>query len=126
MEGVRNRGLGVPIVPEVSNCSSRRHLVFRHDWNYWNARLRALLAYYLGAGHDRLDDFLVTRASADIAVHKMLQFVFRGIGILIQQRFGRENHSRSAKPALKPTVFDESFLQGMEFTIVGQSFDGHH
>jgi hypothetical protein len=45
--------------------------------------LCAPFAHKLCSGHDRLDDFLVTRATTDIAVHKMLQLVYRGIGVLV-------------------------------------------
>ena len=74
--------------------------------------------------HYRFDNLLVAGASAQIAVHEMFQLRFRRTRIFVEQRFRRQDHSRRAKAALKPAVFDEGLLQRVQIAIIGQAFDG--
>ena len=50
-------------------------------------------------------------------MHEVFEFFFRRIGVLVEQKFSRENHARSAKAALKPAVLDKGLLQRMQRAI---------
>jgi hypothetical protein len=73
---------------------------------------------------DRFDDVLVSGASTQIARYSPPYFLLARPRIPFQERASRHDHPRRAEPALKPVLFLKSFLQRMEFTIIGHAFDG--
>src|ERR1700736_5493150 len=72
----------------------------------------------------RLDDVLVSRAPAHIARNSPPNFLLAWARILFQERASRHDHARRAEAALKPVRLLESFLQRMEFAVVGHAFNG--
>ena len=80
--------------------------------------------HFVGGVLYRLDDILVSGASAKIAGNSPANFLFARVRIFLQQRVSRHDHSRRAEPALQPMLFFKAFLQRMEFAIVGHAFDG--
>jgi hypothetical protein len=72
----------------------------------------------------RFDDVLVSGASTQIARYSPPYFLFARPRIPFEERASRHDHARRAEPALKPVLLLKSFLQGMEFTVIGHPFDG--
>src|SRR5580704_5278909 len=72
----------------------------------------------------RLDNVLVSGASTQIARNSPANFLLARVRILFQERASRHDHTRCAEPALKPVLFPKSFLQWMEFAVIGYAFDG--
>src|ERR1043166_682171 len=70
------------------------------------------------------DDFVIACAAAEIAHHPILDFVFVGFGIVLQQSRSRHHLARSTNAALKSTVLDETFLDRIELAVFRQPFDG--
>ena len=48
-----------------------------------------------------------------------------GVGLSFKQIDSRQDHAGRAVAALQAVLLPESFLQGMEPTVVGQAFDRH-
>ena len=46
------------------------------------------------------------------------------MGIFLQKGLGRQDHGRSTETALNGPLMHEGFLDGVEFILFGQSFDG--
>jgi hypothetical protein len=72
----------------------------------------------LDHSHDRVEDLIVTGATAKIARHPFLDLFFGGIRLAIQQGLGGYDLPRSTDPALKTSVFEKGLLNGVEFSIL--------
>src|SRR5712672_2500667 len=72
----------------------------------------------------RFDDVLVSGASTQVARYSPPYFLLARPWIPFQERASRHDHTRRAEPALKPVLLLKSFLQRMEFTVIGHAFDG--
>jgi len=66
----------------------------------------------------------VARAAAKVSRQRIPHFRFRGIGALREQGFRTQNHSWCAKPALDGAVLQESFLKGIQFSGLLNTFNG--
>src|SRR5471032_127524 len=77
-----------------------------------------------GCGMDRGADAGVTGAAAHIAGHGAMNVGIRGLGLLAQKRRGIHDLARLAIAALRHVHIDPGLLQGMEFSILRQAFDG--
>jgi hypothetical protein len=75
---------------------------------------------------NRVDDVLIARAAAEVAVNSMADLIFRGLRIPYQQLVRSEDHPRSAKAALEPVTFPKGLLNRMEFLSLSQPFDGQN
>src|SRR3974390_1281827 len=74
-------------------------------------------------GHDRLDDFDVAGAAAEIAGKRLADLGFAGMRVTAQQRFGRHDHSGRAEAALRAELFVEGLLQPVRPALLGETFD---
>jgi len=72
----------------------------------------------------RIDDILIPRAAADVAFDALADLRFGGLGIARQNLIGGENHPRGAEPALKSVFFPKLLLDGVEFSLRSEPFDG--
>jgi hypothetical protein len=80
--------------------------------------------HLLGRSLNGLDDAWMSSASAQIVFHA-LDDVCLGRGWFFQQQtVSGKNHSGGAKAALKRIVLDKRFLQGVQVSVLGQTFDG--
>src|SRR5208282_1397956 len=70
------------------------------------------------------EDARVGAAAADIPLHGRENFLFRRIAIGIQERYGGDDHARSAIGALHCAFIEEGLLDGVEMFAPGQAFDG--
>jgi hypothetical protein len=85
------------------------------------------LSGYLTSGClNRLHDLHITRAAADISMEPAADLLFGGVGIFIQEGFGRQDHPRGAETALHGKMIDESLLQGVQVPFFSQPFDGQN
>src|SRR5450755_2806258 len=63
---------------------------------------------------DRGDNVLIPGTAAEIARDPVPDLGFGWLGIMREQRAGREHHARRAESALQPVLFPESLLHGMQ------------
>src|ERR1700752_1278617 len=82
------------------------------------------LFHLAGSKLDRLDDVLITGASAQVSGDSPAYFFLAGMGILLEQRVGRHQHARRAVAALQSMLFFEALLQRMKGSVLHQAFDG--
>ncbi len=69
-----------------------------------------LLSHLFRRFHNRLDDFFVSCAAANISLHKLDDILLGWARILFKKRLRRKDHPGGAKAALKATVLDERLL----------------
>src|SRR5579871_3767818 len=81
-------------------------------------------SHFLGGGHDRTHDLVVTGAAAKIAGKPEADFVFARLLVLLQQFARGHQHARRADAALQCRMLDELLLQGMQLLALGHAFDG--
>src|SRR3546814_5977699 len=67
-----------------------------------------------GGRLDGLDDVVITRAAADVALQPLADLVFLGIGVLLQKVHGGHHHARRAEAALQPVMLAEGRLHGVQ------------
>src|SRR5580692_5147234 len=82
------------------------------------------LRHFISCVLYRLDNVLVSGASTQITRNAPPNLLLARVRILFQERASRHDHTRRAESALKPVLFLKSFLQWMEFTVIGHAFDG--
>src|SRR4051812_47620791 len=76
--------------------------------------LRRLIRRLLPAGvFHRVDELGISVAAADVAVHAGDDFLFRRVGIALQQRHGRDDVAGNAVAALVGPLGEEGFLHRM-------------
>ena len=68
--------------------------------------------------HHRLNDLLVTGASAEIPGHLLLYDLLCGMFLFVQYGLGGHNHPGRAESALESAFFHKSRLNGMEMTVL--------
>src|SRR3546814_871932 len=79
-----------------------------------------------GGRLDGLDDVVITRAAADVALQPLADLVFLGIGVLLQKVHGGHHHARRAEAALQPVMLAEGRLPGVQPAVLRQPLDGGH
>jgi hypothetical protein len=71
------------------------------------------------------NDVLVSRAAAEVSLETVPDFLFGRAGIAFEQLSGGHDHSWRAKAALQSVLVPKSFLNGMQVSVFGDSFDGY-
>ncbi len=79
-----------------------------------------------GCVQDRLDDLLIAGATAEIPFQTVPDLLFGRLGILLQQRNGRHDHSGRAVAALQSVFLPKGILHRMQLFTLRQPFDGCH
>ena len=91
------------------------------------------LCAFLGDGHwrhpvgrsqHRLDDVVVPRAAAEVALEPHPDLVFGGMRVLVEQPDRGHHHARGAVAALEPVVLHERLLHRVHLAVLGESLDG--
>src|SRR5262249_13305218 len=72
---------------------------------------------------DRFKNWLISRTTAEVPIHVMDDLGVRGFRTLIEQRFGSEDHSWRAEPALKCELIKESLLNRVKLIAAAEPFD---
>src|SRR6185436_11895786 len=75
---------------------------------------------------DGPDDVLISRASAHVAFEPMANLFVGWFGIVFEQLVRRHNHAWRAEAALQTVLVPERLLQGMQLTVLGETFDGRN
>src|SRR3970040_1716813 len=70
-----------------------------------------------------LQNFGVARAAAEVPGERLADFLARWIGVVIEQRFGRDEDARRAIAALGRAQFGERGLERVECPPLGQALD---
>ena len=83
----------------------------------WRARAT------LRRSHDRLNDGVVTRATAVVPAESFTDSDRVRMGLTLQQRMGRQEHARRAESALQRVFLAERVLKMGESPALGQAFD---
>jgi hypothetical protein len=73
---------------------------------------------------DGVDDVRVTGASTQVALNAVRDLLACGLWISLKQLDPGQNHPRSAIAALETVTLPESLLDGMQFAVASQPFDG--
>ena len=76
-----------------------------------------------GSRFDGLDNLRVARAPAQIAGNGSADLLPAGMGMLVEECLGRQDHAGSAEPALDGPALDEGLLQRIEGVTVAQALD---
>ena len=78
----------------------------------------------LGGLLNGLDDLVVAGAAAEIVGEEEADALFRGVRLIVEKLFGGDDEAGGADAALEGGVFEERLLQGVEFAVAGDAFDG--
>src|SRR5207248_10203987 len=77
-----------------------------------------------GDAEHGLDDAVVAGAAAEVAREADADLFLRGIRVLREQSRRRDQHPRSAEPALDAAVLEERLLQRREAAAVAKTLHG--
>ena len=114
--------------PWTSRLSSLRGTLCPTERRFPPTRSGALVVIAgllsVAGGPDRLEDVLVARAAADVALDGVENLVIGGMGIVLEQRGRTHQHPGCAVAALERVVGDEGALQHREPVVVGEPLDG--
>jgi hypothetical protein len=82
--------------------------------------------HHRGGSKNSLDDIVVTRATANVALQTVADVIFTEFsGAFMNQIDSAHDHARRTKAALQTVMLPEHRLQGMKLAIVGcHPFDG--
>ena len=73
-----------------------------------------------------VDDVVVARAAAEVALEPEADLLLRRVRALLQQRHRRHHETRRAEAALERMVLVEGLLDGMQPGVSGQALDRRH
>ena len=96
----------------------RQHLFIRHQ------KRRGRVARAVEVGLRGLLDLRVARAAAEIAGHGGVDLLARGMGVAVEQRLGRHDHSGRAVAALDGAGVDKRLLQRVRLVGGADALDG--
>src|ERR1700736_266559 len=68
---------------------------------------------------DGVDDVLIPRATADVAVDAVTDLIVGWMGIALHYLFGGHDHARSTEAALGCVLTPEGVLHGIEAAVFG-------
>jgi hypothetical protein len=85
---------------------------------------RSVVGLKSGGLLDGLEDTHVAGAAAEVAGQAFFDFIEGGVGVLVEQVVGGEDHAGGADAALGSAFFEEALLDGMEMGWVAEAFDG--
>src|SRR5947208_2116084 len=74
-------------------------------------------------GLDRLDDVVVARTAAEVALEPVADLRLARVRVLGQQADGGQHHPWRAVAALEPVLLVEGLLHRMQLAVRGESFD---
>ena len=116
--------------PPLPGCSGRRTQTWQETWlSALPPRLRAASAHRLGLferllaaqlaprRQRRLDDVLVARAAAQVAVQTAPYFGFGRVRVVAQELVDRDDHARRAEAALQAVLFPERLLDRVQLAV---------
>src|SRR6195952_2827967 len=73
---------------------------------------------------DRLDDVVIARAAADVAVERFADLFLVGLRVVGEQLHRRHHHARRAEAALQAVAFAERRLHRMQLAaLLREAFD---
>src|SRR6266567_780832 len=78
-----------------------------------------------GDGHVLRSPLFTSLSGAYRNLLRHLHFLRGGVRIMLQERQAGHHHSRRAIATLEAMLLVETFLQGMQFAILLQAFNGH-
>src|SRR5712691_1702503 len=73
---------------------------------------------------DRLDDVVITRAPAEVALELVPDLLLARVRIALEHLVRRHDHARRAEAALEPVLLPEPLLDGVELAVLGEALDG--
>src|SRR5690349_8219853 len=73
---------------------------------------------------DRLDDVVVARAAADVAVERFADLRLARLRVVLQQVDGRHHHAGGAEAALQAVALAERGLHRVQLAVGGEALDG--
>src|SRR5216683_3350709 len=69
------------------------------------------------------DNVLVACAAADVALERLTNLSFSGVGVVLQKLGGGHNHAGRAEAALQTMFLPEAFLKGVQVAFGRQSLN---
>src|SRR5229473_322897 len=103
--------------------SSRRLMLAPSSLAVAMIALSLLRRHLLGGVLNGLDDIVVARAAAEIAVELVPDLFLRRLGIALEELRGRHDHARRAEAALQPVLLPEGVLDRVQLAVLGHAFD---
>src|SRR4030042_6387551 len=76
------------------------------------------VSHFVCSGQNRLNNFFISGAAAQIAGEILLDLFLCWFWILVKQGLSSHNHSRSTIPALNRKMFNKRLLKRMQFTFL--------
>src|SRR5690242_18554249 len=83
----------------------------------------SLPSHRLRAGLHGLDDVVVARTAADIAVEAVADLLFAETGVVFGQRDRGHHHARGTEAALQAVIVAKGLLHRMQGAVLGEAFD---
>src|SRR5712691_13051033 len=74
---------------------------------------------------DRLDDVVITRAPAEVALELVPDLLLARVRIALEHLVDRHDHAGRAEAALEPVLLPEPLLDRVELAVLRQPFDRH-
>src|SRR5713226_4073485 len=103
--------------------SSRRLMLAPSSLAVAMIALSLLRRHLLGGVLNGLDDIVVARAAAEIAVELVPDLFLRRLGIALEELRRRHDHARRAEAALQPVLLPEGVLDRVQLAVLGHAFD---
>src|SRR5713101_3640576 len=103
--------------------SSRRLMLAPSSLAVAMIALSLLRRHLLGGVRNGLDDIVVARAAAEIAVELVPDLFFRRLGVALEELGRGHDHARRAEAALQPVLLPEGVLDGVQLAVLGHAFD---
>src|SRR6476469_2161811 len=105
--------------PVMSGASSLR----RTDAPMPESLAVVAIALPLRRGEHGIDDVVVARAAAEVALEPVADFLLTGVRVLLEQVRGAHDHAGSAVAALKPVLLVERPLHGVQLAVPRKPLD---
>ena len=77
----------------------------------------------MGGRQDGANDLVVAGTTAEVSGECKANLLLRGIGVLLEQRFGCNDKSRRADSALQRSTFQEALLHDIQLPLFGDPFN---
>src|SRR6185312_15513079 len=106
--------------PVISGASSLR----RTDAPMPESLAVAAIALPLRRGEHGIDDVVVARAAAEVALEPVADFLLTGIRVLLEQVRGAHDHAGCAVAALQPVLLVERPLHRVQLAVLRKPLDG--
>src|SRR5258708_28165113 len=83
-------------------------------------------AHLAGGGLHGLDDVVIARAAAEVALEAFADLLLARARVLLEQAAGRHDHARRTEAALQTVLLPEALLHGVQLAVPGKALDGGH